>query len=127
MKNSFIKFTMKQNYRSQFYGILDLILAEFNRRFQQATLQFLSKIEDTLFKSANGLPIVKESVKNFVKDYPEINSERLMSQLEVLPELLKMNNEKNASRNFSKMSKMSTFQMLLGEEFPLMKGFFQKS
>ena len=76
------KFQDAETYhRGRFYEILDLILSEIGRRFDQPTLKFLSNLEETLFKSVNGMPIDYKYVKKLVKDYPEIDSERLQYYL----------------------------------------------
>lgn len=109
--------TAEASHRARFYEILDLILSEIGKRFDQPTMKFLSNLEEILFKSVNVVPIDPENVRKLVGKCPEIDSESLSSQLGVLPELLKINNAK-------KTPKISTFQMLLANEFPEMKVIF---
>lgn len=80
-------------FKQQYFEALDILINELQRRFQQCSLSVLHEIEDIIMKSCNGV-VVKPSDEIIAKYKSDINFERLLSQLAMMPELLKAANER---------------------------------
>ena len=88
--------TPKVYFKQQYFEALDILINELQRRFQQRSLSVLHEIEDIIIKSCNGV-VVKPSDEIIAKYKSDINFERLLPQLAMMPELLKAANEENST------------------------------
>lgn len=54
--------SVEDYYRRQYYELLDLLLSELDRRFQQPSFQVMKSMEDLLIKSCNGISVEPSEV-----------------------------------------------------------------
>ena len=86
--------TAEYYYRKQYFEVLDSLVGELNRRFQNnSSFKMMEHIEQLLIKSCNG-EIVSPSEEFFTMYKSDFQLERLSIQLKMLPDLLRAANEK---------------------------------
>ena len=84
----------QEYYRRLYYEVLDLLVNELSRRFDQKTFDILEEFERLLLDSCNGTTVLPSS--SFKKMYQsDISMDRLSLQLPMLPDLVKTANEKH--------------------------------
>ena len=105
--------TPKVYFKQQYFEALDILINELQRRFQQRSLSVLHEIEDIIIKSCNGV-VVKPSDEIIAKYKSDINFERLLPQLAMMPELLKAANEENSTEIKEVMSMGIVCDMMNG-------------
>ena len=80
--------TVEEYFRKQYFEMLDLLSRELDNRFQQPSFKFLQEIECILIKACNG-EHVKPS-EEFCSMYgKDLQMDRLVSQLRMLPDLVR--------------------------------------
>ena len=85
-------FTSPEDYRQQYFEVLDILNGEMSRRFDQATFSLLQEIERLLVDSCNGTKVtVLSSFKEMYQD--DINIDTLMVQQSMLPDVTTANEE----------------------------------
>ena len=73
----------KQLYRLQYYKVIDLVIAEIQRRFDQPTLTLLQEMETLLIESCNGKIVqVSSTIEEFYQ--ADLNIDKLKLQLVIL-------------------------------------------
>lgn len=86
--------SLQEYYRRFYYEVLDLLVNELSRRFNQSTFNTLEEFETLLVDSCNGITVQPSS--SFKKMYEsDICMDRLLMQLPLLPDLVKTANEKH--------------------------------
>lgn len=84
--------TPRDFYRLLYYEVLDITAGEISRRFEQKGFRMLNEIENMLIPSCNG--ILTNPSNEFTEMYKgDVDFERLIPQLAMLPELLKASNK----------------------------------
>lgn len=73
-------------YRVAYYGIIDQVMGEVNRRFQQPSYKILASIESTILEAANGKFSVLNQITDLMKNicsadvyFSKLESELLLS------------------------------------------------
>ena len=80
--------TVEEYFHKQYFEVLDLLSGELDNRFQQPSFKFLEEMECLLIKSCNGQH-VKPS-EEFCSMYgKDLQMDRLLSQLNMLPDLVR--------------------------------------
>ena len=80
-------------FRQQYFEVLDMLIGELNRRFNQDSFQILEEMERVLIESCNGVAI--QPSENFKSLYAsDLKFDRLVVQLSMLPDLVRTTNEK---------------------------------
>ena len=92
-------------YRQQYIAIMEAMVGELNRRFEQKDLKVVLELESILINSANGeMPEISKQVKSlYAKD---LDFDRLKHQLPMLPDLVK--NTKLDGTAVKKVTKVQT-------------------
>ena len=103
--------TPKDFYRHLYYEAFDITAGEIARRFEQKGFRMLNEIENMLIPSCNGT-LTKPS-EEFIEMYKgDVDFEKLMPQLSMLPELLKVSN-KDSSLAIREVTTISTICELM--------------
>lgn len=121
--------TPNEYFRKQYFEVHDLLIAELDRRFQHNAFVVLKDIENLLLDASNGK--VAHPSAQLQQLYGEaISFDRLLIQLSMLPDLVKMVNEVQHSR-ITKVTNISTIcelfntcdmsKVMLGEVFELVR------
>ena len=82
-------YTSAQEYFwQQYFEVLDVLIQEITRRFDQPAFSVLREMEDILIAPCNGQPIeISSSFQHMYQD--DLDFERLKIQLLMLPDLIK--------------------------------------
>ena len=84
-------------FRQQYFEVLDILITELGRRFDQESLKLLSEAERMLINACNG-SIVQPSDWLQELYQADIDFQRLSMQLAMLPDLVKAVNQQNHSQ-----------------------------
>jgi len=84
----------EEYFRQQNLEVLDILITELQRRFDQESFKLLSEIERILISACNG-SIVQPSDGLRELYQPDIDFQRLSVQLAMLPDLVKAVNQQN--------------------------------
>ena len=82
----------KELYRQQYYEVIDLLVNEMDRRFDQETFSILQEMETLLIESCNGMKPTPSSRFSSI-DNDDFDIDRLSHQLEMLQDLVTTANE----------------------------------
>lgn len=115
---------MKQYFRKQYFEVLDLLVQELDRRFDQPSIHLLQEVEDILLKSANGDAVeIPQSVRDVYQN--DIDFCRLELHLKMLPDLLKKSSNPTKVTNIKTICEAMVAepvaQKLLSEVHKLLK------
>ena len=75
----------EEYYRKQYYEFLDSAISSVNRRFSQPGMDLACKMESVLLGAATGKEPDVDDITSVVDFYGDLDQERLMRQLEILP------------------------------------------
>ena len=80
-------------FRQQYFEVIDTLICELARRFSQPSFSILEEMETVLIDSCNGKPVkTLDNFKKFCED--DIDFSHLTLQLPMLPDVLKVANER---------------------------------
>ena len=84
--------SVKAHFRQQYFEVLDLMISEIKRRFDQPTFTILHTIEKLLIDSCNGATLELSSI--FKSVYAaDVKVDNLLVQLSMLPDVVRTANE----------------------------------
>ena len=87
--------TPREYFRWLYFEALDIVTSEIVQRFKKGGLRVLGEIENILIPSCNGK--LRKPSKEFIDMYSgDLDFERLMPQLSMLPELIKIANKESS-------------------------------
>ena len=124
--------TPKEYYRKTYYEVIDIIIQELSRRFDQVSLRLVMQIENTLLIAANNKGpetiTVDETIITFYKH--DLDEGKLLRQIKMLPDFvqeMKKNTQLKAIttvRSLAEILKSSTLAMeMFSEVVKLLKIF----
>ena len=103
--------TPEDYFRKQYFEVLDLLVCELERRFDQESFKCLQEIEKALVESSNGTPV--QLSEGFQARYAsDLKFDRLSVQLSMLPDLLQTANEQH-QLGIKKVTTISTVCQLM--------------
>ena len=86
--------SIKEYFKQQYFEIIDLLIGEIKRRFDQPTFSIFQEIEKLIINSCNGAMF--EPSSDFTNMYAtDINIENLLAQLPMMPDVVRTANKDN--------------------------------
>ena len=104
----------KLYFKKQYFEVLDVITAELKHRFQQDRgMPIAALLEKTLLDAAKGsFSVYPTELQLYCND---VNNDRLITQLKMLPDLVRTYNEQNPATRIKEITKLSTLCQIMND------------
>ena len=102
----------KVYFKKQYFEVLDVITAELEHRFQQERgMPIAALLEQTLLDAAKGS--FSEYPNELQLYHNDVDNDRLIVQLKMLPDLVRTYNEQNPATRIKEITKLSTLCQIM--------------